>query len=78
MGRDPGAEAVEQAVRDWIAREAPGEPALAANAARRAASAYLQGDTVSEACGAALCYVQSWYDHPSHRRVGTAAASLVS
>ena len=77
MGRLPGAEPVEQAVRDWITQEVPGEPALAANAARRAASAYLRGDTVSGACGAALRYVRSWYHHPSHRRVGAVAVSLV-
>lgn len=78
MGRDVGAEFVEQAVREWVAHEYPGEAALAANAARRAATAYLAGDTVSEACRAALRYIHSWLDHPAHRPLKPAIVSLVS
>lgn len=64
---------LEGAVRDWVERELPGEPGLAARAAVVAASAYEHGATVGEACREAHSLVRSWCRHPAHPRQGAAA-----
>lgn len=56
------------AVASWVARELPGEAAVAARAAEVAACAYARGASAGAACRAAHEYVDSWCNHPCRGR----------
>ncbi len=58
-----------EAVRAMTAADLPGEAAVADRAAGVAVAAFLQGETVPEACRRARAFVASWMHHPSRERV---------
>jgi len=65
-------------MRVWADKELPDEPFVAERAAAVARTSYSRGESLSEACRQARCYVKSWTRHPSYRRAVRDVARLAS